>query len=427
METLKMKILLLNYTDGGGGAANAALLLAQQLNINGIDTTLGVIKKQSNFKFVKECKLSRNYKITSIFSKIKIILKKLHLCNEHFSTSNHILHSTNLNSLVDVEWINKSDFDIIHLHWINNDMISIKDISKINKPILWTLHDSWPCCGAEHHPNVLENDSRYINGYSKKNKPLTTKGIDICKKIWLKKKKYLNKKNITFIAPSNWQKTILKNSFLFKNHDCNTIPNIINHSDFYKKNTHELRKAFEIPLNKKIIGFGAAYGLRNKNTMKGTIQLLECLQKLPNKENYFLIIFGPAENSFLDNISIPFFSTGYISNQKILSSIYNLCDVIVNPSLIENLPYTCLESICCGIPVVAFDVGGTPDIVEHKKTGYLATPYKSEELVEGIEYCINNQQILSQNCLQKAKTDFDTEKIVQKHLEVYENVLNSNK
>ena len=79
-------------------------------------------------------------------------------------------------------------------------MLSIKDISKIQKPIVWTTHDSWICCGAEHHPNILENDSRYINGYSKKNKPLTTKGIDICKKIWLKKKKYLNKKNITFIA-----------------------------------------------------------------------------------------------------------------------------------------------------------------------------------------------------------------------------------
>ena len=157
--------------------------------------------------------------------------------------------------------------------------------------------------------------------------------------------------------------------------------------------------------------------------MKGSYYLIDCLKKLKNSNDYFLVIFGPAGTDFTKNISIPFFATGYISNQKILSSIYNLCDVIVNPSLIENLPYTCLESICCGIPVVAFDVGGTPDIVEHKKTGYLATPYKSEELVEGIEYCINNKQILSQNCLEKAKTDFDTEKIVQKHLEVYEKVL----
>ena len=65
--------------------------------------------------------------------------------------------------------------DLVHLHWINNEMISIEQIGKITKPIVWTLHDMWPYCGAEHYTN----DRRFIDGYNKKNKPGYEKGFDI--------------------------------------------------------------------------------------------------------------------------------------------------------------------------------------------------------------------------------------------------------
>lgn len=425
-----MKILLLNYTDAGGGAANGALLLTEALNEYGIDAKLGVVEKKTASKYVIQCELLKKSKLKSIFTRISSlflkIAKKLHLYKNNFSTTNNILHSTNLKSKIDVNWINNSNFDVVHLHWINNDMISIKDISKITKPIVWTMHDSWPCCGAEHYQNVLEDDKRYIEGYWKTNKPKSTIGKDICKKVWEEKKKYLMNKEITFIAPSNWEGKTLKDSFIFHDKSCFVIPNIINHDIFMKKNTTELRKAFDIPEDKIILGFGAAYDIEDEKAVKGSYYLLQCLKKLdPNQ--FFLVIFGPVSEKFTKKIPIKYFATGYISNQKIVSCIYNLLDVFICPSLVESFSYTCLESICCGVPVVAFDTGGQIDFIEHKNTGYIATSYKSEELVEGIEYCIQHHDELSQNCLQKAKTDFVTKEIVQKHLEVYEKVLNSNK
>ena len=153
--------------------------------------------------------------------------------------------------------------------------------------------------------------------------------------------------------------------------------------------------------------------------MKGIHYLVEMLQKLKNPQNYFLVIFGSAGDSFTSRIALPFFASGYISNPSILSCLYSVCDVVVNPSLIENLPTTCLESICCGVPVVAFDVGGTSDIVVHKQTGYLASPYKAEELAEGVVWCVENQALLSKNCIEKAKADFDTEVTVQHYLDCY--------
>ncbi|MCQ2610484.1 MAG: glycosyltransferase [Treponema sp.] len=421
-----MKILLLNYIDAGGGAAIAAYRLTKALNENGIEATLGVVEKKTSDNFVVQIpakKISFVHKVCSkllkIFNKIQNIL---HIKKQEFKTTNKILHSTNLKSKIDVNWINDSDYDLVNLHWVNNDMISIKDIAKIKKPIVWTMHDSWPCCGAEHHPNILENDTRFKEGYTNENRPVSTSGRDICKIVYDQKKKYLTDKNITFIAPSNWEHDILKSSDLFSDNQCHVIPNILPENEFYVKDKTALRKALNIPLNKKVIGFGAAGQLDDPNSMKGSYYVIEALKKIKNPEKYFLMILGPADPKFTDYLSIPFFNSGFINNSQIFSCLYNVCDVVINPSLIENLPTMCLESVFCQIPVVAFDVGGTSDIVKHKSNGYLAKPYEVDDLLEGIYYCLKNKEKLSENCRQ-VKKDFSNKKVIEKHIEVYKSVI----
>lgn len=427
-----MKILLLNAFDTGGGAAQAAVRLVEALNQHNVNATLGVIDKKSLCPYVFEVPKKKQNKalyyircfFNLVFQSLSIIfdspLTFLHL---KFNTTNNILHSKNNSSIIDINWINKSDFDVVNLHWICGNMISIKDISRITKPIVWTLHDSWPCCGAEHHQNLLENDKRYQTGYFRNNKPKTTIGPDICRKVWNKKRKYLMNKNITFIAPSKWEQDTLKSSYLFKDKECFCIPNIIDHEIFYQKNSNQIRAMYNIPLNKKILGFGAACDINDPKAVKGSYYLFEMLKKLKNPELYYLVIFGPTNSVFAQNINIPFLSTGYIENTTILSTIYNACDIFICPSIVENLPYTCLESICCGVPVVAFDVGGNSDIIEHKVNGYLAKPYDTQELANGVNYCLDNRKELSENCLLKAKKDFDTEKTIDKYIQTYESVM----
>ena len=228
---------------------------------------------------------------------------------------------------------------------------------------------------------------------------------------------------ITFTAPSNWEKNVLKTSALFKNNDCHVIPNIIPSKEFFPRDKKALRKAFNIPQDKIVLGFGAAYDIDNPKSMKGSYYLVEALNKITNPEKYFLVIFGPAGDAFTSKINIPFFSSGYISNTSILGSIYSVCDVVINPSLIENLPTTCLESIFCGIPVVAFNVGATSDIVVHKETGWLAAPYDIDQLAEGIEYCTKNNEQLSKNCLKKTKEDFDEEEILKSFISLFQNIV----
>ena len=420
-----MKILLLNLTDAGGGAAMAAVRLVTALNEHGMYARLGVPEKKSANPYVFELPKKKHFILYKLAVKGSAYLARIfspfakRLPHPfRFRTTNGILHTTNFHSETDIDWINNSDFDIVNLHWISG-VVCNKDIAKIKKRIVWTMHDSWPACGAEHHPNIAEGDTRWREGYYRHNKPKTTKGFDLCRKVWKQKKKYLSDKKIVFTAPSRWERDILKSSALFGHCECMVIPNIIDHSVFYPRDKQSARNLLGIPSDKIVLGFGAAYDIDNPKSMKGSYYLIEALQRLKNPEKYFLVIFGPASDSFTSKVFLPFFASGYVANPNILASLYSLSDYVVNPSLIENLPTTCLEGISCGVPVVAFDVGGTSDIVVHKETGYLATPYKAEELAVGIEWCVEHGTALSKNCVTKAVRDFDTDATVKKYMSAY--------
>ena len=77
-------------------------------------------------------------------------------------TKNPILHSPSFLSSSWVKKINSSDADIVNLHWVQHEMLSVSDISKINKPLVWTLHDMWPFCATEHY---AKNDN-WQKGYA---------------------------------------------------------------------------------------------------------------------------------------------------------------------------------------------------------------------------------------------------------------------
>jgi glycosyltransferase involved in cell wall biosynthesis len=317
------------------------------------------------------------------------------------------------------------DYDLVHFHWIYYDVISIEDISKIKKPIVWTMHDSWVFCGAEYHPNVLENDSRFIYGYKKSNKPKTTTGPDICRKTWQRKVRSWKKVKFQFISPSNFEKELLQKSLLLKNADCVVIPNIIPNRFFRQLDKNQIRNLYNIPLTKRILGFGAV-SINSNKSIKGEFLLIEALMKLKNKDDFYLVVFGDSsDNSIFSNLQIPTFIAGMITNPYILTTVYNLCDVFICPSLVENLPNVCLEASFCGIPVAAFNTGGIPDIVEHKKTGYLAKPFNTDDLATGIQHCIKNYTELSKNSIIKANRDFNTDVIITKHLELYKQVIDN--
>ena len=89
-------------------------------------------------------------------------------------TNNKVLHSSAFFSSNILNSLDSTNADLINLHWVQGEMLSIEDIGRITKPVIWTLHDAWAFCGSEHYPNGC-NDKRYIEGYFKNNKSRPTR------------------------------------------------------------------------------------------------------------------------------------------------------------------------------------------------------------------------------------------------------------
>ena len=404
-----MKILLINYSDYLGGSGIASKRLAEALNKAGHKATLGVLRKRTDSPFVTELPKNENFEKQNA----KIIKKSM------LKTTNSATHSMNRLSRLNVNKINAFDCDIVHIGCINGSTISIEDIAKIKKPIVWTLRDLWPICGAEHYPNILENDRRFIDGYTKENFPKTSSGRDICRLTWERKKRAWKNLVFTWTALSNFQVKLLVDSALFKGQNVDVIPNIIPTEIFKPLNKIAIRKIFNIPLNKKIIGFSSFSQVDGKKNIKGTWFLLNALKKISNKNNYLAMIIGPTEENFLDSLPIKAISTGSISDERILAALYNSCDCFVVPSIIETFCNVVYEALACEIPVIAFNVHAMPDAITHKQTGYLAKPFQTKDLFDGILYCLQNQKLLKKQIHKSNKAKFNEKATVEKYLQVY--------
>lgn len=405
----KMKILhVCTHRRGGAGIATCRLVAA--LRKTGINADLFPEPERP---------YHNNFRGVSYFLR-RAVEKSEHLLLTKLSAStNPIFHSANLFGLDLVSEINSSDADIVHLHWINDHLISIPDLAKLRKPLVWTLHDSWAVCGTEHHPNIWEGDCRYRYGYTAKNFPCTSHGIDIDKWVWRLKKYCWRKQNFSFVAPSRWEAEILENSALFRGKRCKVIPNGLDLKKFYprQKERDQLRKKYKLPINAKIILFGACQ-LEDEN--KGAVLLQQALRMIKTS-NCYVVTFGTTEG-------VPFsdFDFGSIINEDILTEIYNCADIFVCPSRVENFPNCCLEAMACGIPVVAFAIGGIPELVIHEENGFLAQPFLTDSLATGIEFCLQNSQEMSKKSAIRAAI-FSDEKMAQSYVALYKEILQNNR
>ena len=160
-----MKILQLCYSKNRGGAAKACYRIHKALRKNQLDSNLLTCLKSSPVEEVTTW--YSNTMLKQISRKIKKIINLI-VVIVFQKSSNHDLHTFDLGTVINPDEINKSDADIIHLHWINYSMVGIKALRRIKKPIVWTFHDMWPFLGCEHYDN-LDSPFSYIDGYIKQN------------------------------------------------------------------------------------------------------------------------------------------------------------------------------------------------------------------------------------------------------------------
>jgi len=405
-----MKIVHINFSDTKGGASIAVKRIHNLLLKNNIDSKIVVSEKTEDnsnvFSINKTSEIIKN----TIKSSISRQLKRV------FKTENKNTHSLNIISSKNLELVNSLKPDYVNLHWIGNETISMSDINKINSKIVWTLHDMWPFCGAEHYTY----DLRYTQGYTKDNRPAYEKGFDVNKFVWKKKLRYF-KKVEKIICTSKWMYNCVKNSYLFKDKQILEIPLTLN-SEIWKPFEKEYaRNFFNIKLESTVVLYGADNYLKNRR--KGFSLFKKAISAF--KKNYqqeiTVILFGTNElnqkeiqSDFKD---IKVLNLGKIGDEHLLRLVYSCSDLMVIPSLLEAFGLTALESIYCGIPCVVFENTGLTSIIDHKQNGYVAKYESIEDLTTGIDWCLKNLKNKNNLIHEKAITNFNSHAILQKYIE----------
>ncbi len=415
-----------------GGAGRAAYRLHKGLQMIGVDSTFIVLDKRSgdpSVKVIPDYELSSATYCDSMESynskRMQFIWKHWFEMLEKYKDRPEGLDIfSDTASDVKLNFIKEIlEADVINLHWIAG-MVNYDDLPKWfkGKKIVWTLHDMNAFTGGCHYSSGC---NKYFSSCEACPQLGSTRMDDLANNIFNRKKTAYKNLELNIVTPSKWLGKEAEHSSLLSKFPIEVIPYGLP-LDIYKPlKKSAAKKMANIEENKKVILYGAE-SLQNKR--KGLKHLLEALDLL-NKKNLndvLVLTFGSGINPFPEKSYYQYKNLGPISDQKILSAIYSIADVFVIPSLEDNLPNTVLESLASGTPIVAYNVGGIPDMISHLKTGYIAKSRDVNDLANGIYWAltINNYDDISNLCRKTAEENYGLNVQAYKYLNKYKYLMN---
>jgi glycosyltransferase involved in cell wall biosynthesis len=410
-----MKVVHLNYSDSIGGAARAALRIHHAARGAGIDSSLVVNRAASADPTV----------IGPATVPGRLLAKSRRILADPWRSllkgCSPGLHSP---ACIPSGWANRlnaSATDVVHLHWINCEMMSIADIGRLTKPVVWTLHDMWAFCGAEHYTDGV----RWRDGYSATNRPPRESGFDLDRWTWQRKQRHWQRP-FQIVTPSRWLADCVEQSELMGDWPVNVIPNPIDTELWRPVDKLLARQRLNLPPSAPILLFGALGG--DEDPRKGFDLLRDALQQLRGRSNGLdlngleLVVFGQLAPSHETPLGFPVRHTGYLHDDEKLRLLYSAADLVAVPSRLEAFGQTASEAHACGTPVVAFHTGGLADIVAHRQTGYLAKPFDAQDLATGIEWVLGAKATgpgLGIAARERACLLWDSPVVARQYAEVY--------
>lgn len=393
-----MKVVHIN-TSNKGGAGIAALRLHEELMKLGVDSKFlslyqfpSTVKEQYLFRKRDTSKIPLLTDASTFFFKV---LRKLNLYTpvpKNYEkkylkgrAEGFELFSFPFSDLDLLQHPLVKSADVIHLHWVNDGFLDFQSFfERCDKKIVWTLHDMNPITGGCHHsdgclkftvdchscPQLL---GTIDDNYAEKMLAIKNKAIQ-----------HIQQTQLKVVAPSDWLKKLSQQSLLFKRFAHYTIPNVLNDSIFQIRNKRDARKKWNIPADKKVILI-VAHDLSNMR--KGARFLIEALNRFGKDEHVLVCSIGSGADAM--SLNLEHKKMGYVNDEAVMAELYACADVFVLPSMAENFPNTICESLLCGTPVVAFKVGGIPELVSDEN-GRTVEPFDIEQFYSAIHFVINN-------------------------------------
>ena len=284
------------------------------------------------------------------------------------------------------------------------------------------MHDMWPFTGGCHYD---EGCGRYRQSCGRCPQLGSNRERDLSRWVWNQKSRNWRKIPMTIVAPSRWIAECARQSSLFGAMRVEHIPNGIDTDIYQPLDKAKARSRFDLPPDSMLILFGAA--AIGRDTRKGLQLLPAAIEQIAARlARCTLVTFGSVGQDALPSFPIPARHIGEIHGEAELAALYAAADVFVAPSLQDNLPNTVMEALACGTPCVAFNIGGMPDMIEHMRNGYLARPFESGDLAEGIAWVIESperRRELSESARRKIEQEFTLPLQAQRYRALYAEIL----
>ena len=416
-----MKVLIVNTSERTGGAAVAANRLMEALNRNGVKARMLVRDKDTNALTVVGLSPSWRQQWHFLWERL-VIWFHLRLRREHLFEIDIANCGTDITQLPEFQ-----SADVIHLHWVNQGMLSLRNIRKIldsGKPVVWTMHDIWPATAICHYARDCEQfheacgNCPLLPGHSPKG---------LANRVWRQKQQMLEGRRVAYVACSQWLAGEARKSALLRGQTVVSIPNTIDTRQFCPQDKRQAKSALGLPADKRIILFVSQ---RVTDPRKGMRYFVDAVRLLARQhadlanQTAIAILGGHAEE-VASQLSLPAYPLGYVSDPKRIVQVYNAADVFVLPSLEDNLPNTLMEAMACGVPCVGFRTGGIPEMIDHRENGYVADFQQSADLARGIFYVLAEADgaALSRQCLHKVAHSYSQQSVARQYIDIYNQLL----
>ncbi len=416
-----MKVLFVNTNENYGGAARAAYRIMRGVKQKGVEVQMfvrNIGSRSSNVVSIWDFVPKHPFYKAYHWLEDKVKSRWQHHKWRPYRQTKQDVFLSDLRSTPCHGAFQKLDYDIVHLHWINNRFIDINELKKIKKPIVWTLHDSWPFTGICHVPYDCKKYEAHCGAC-----PLLGSDTerDYAYEVFEKKIRAYKDLNLHIVTPSTWLGDCAKRSALFGRFPVMVIPNCIDADVFKPLNKRDLRIKIGLDPDKKYLLFGAVHVMSDAN--KGFAYLKESMLRLQSKD-VELLVYGDMDDVPEYGLPLPVHTLGFIAKEEQMAQLCNAADVTIVPSLSENLSSTIMESLSCGTPVVAFQIGGNSDMVDHKQNGYLAEERNSEDLARGIKWCLENNAdgALSKKAREKVMNNYTIDIVSEQYKQLYESL-----
>lgn len=413
-----LRILIVNTHENEGGAARSAYRLHR-----------GFLSTGAESRMLVQCRKSDDPTILGPKTKVG---KGLALLRPELDSLPLVSYRNRTSQIFSPQWVPEShrgviasiNPDIINLHWVCEGFLKIESIAGLKRPVVWTLHDLWAFTGGCHYPSDC---TRYIEACGCCPHLQSRKARDLSHRIWRRKENTYRGIDLTVVTPSGWLAACAKSSSLLGNFRTEVIPNGLDLNRFRPVDKLQARDLLNLPPDKLLILFGAIKA--TEDMRKGFQYLVPALQKLKEsgwQDKVEVVIFGSSSYNTKDHSPFKTHFLGTFHDDISLSLAYAASDAFIAPSIQENLSNTVLESIACGTPCVAFRVGGMPDMIEHRKNGYLANPFEVEDLAHGISWVIEDPERnreLGRRAREKGEQEFGVELQARRYFSLYEDIL----